>query len=370
VQPRRGDRLAQADLVDVVDGAAEGRDGHAGDQQRHRRLPRRQRDRQRAERADGLANHDGAADAGPCGQPPRDDRAGQEADVTGGEHQADGGRPQAQLAHHVEDHDGVHDRVEQVGGGGAGGDGPQQAVAEHVAEPLGHLPPHRAAPLVGRRALGGGLAAADHPDEGRGQGEAERVREHRHRRRDQVDQHAGQAGSGDLRAGPADLQLGVALEQLVGLHQRRQVGLVGDVEEDGEHAGDEADRVQLADGEGVELVGDRDRQQRGRAPQVAGDQHRPAAQPVHPDARRQADEHEGGELDGAEQADLERRGVEDGDRHQRQRQQGHLAAELADGLGGPQLHEVAVAPQAPAGLSRHRRPPRRCRGGPAPRRPS
>ena len=42
---------------------------------------------------------------------------------------------------------------------------------------------------------------------------------------------AGPAVCGDR---PRDLQLRVALDQLVAIDERRQVGLVGDVEEDGQ----------------------------------------------------------------------------------------------------------------------------------------
>ena len=55
---------------------------------------------------------------------------------------------------------------------------------------------------------------------------------------------------GGLRDRAADLQLGVALQDLVALHEAGQVGLIGHVEEDGQDAVDEADDVQLLDASG------------------------------------------------------------------------------------------------------------------------
>ena len=94
-----------------------------------------------------------------------------------------------------------------------------------------------------------------------------------------------------------DLELGVALDELVALDQRRQVALVGDVEEHRQAAVDEADDVQLPDREGVEVEGDRDRRDRDRPAEVADDQDRPPAEPVDPDAGRQAEQDERQELD-------------------------------------------------------------------------
>ena len=99
-------------------------------------------------------------------------------------------------------------------------------------------------------------------------------------------------------------------------------------------------------------VGDRDRREADGPPEVAGDEDRPAAQAVDPDARRQAEQDERQELDRAEQGDLEGADLEEQDGDERDRQQADLGAELADRLGRPQLEEVGVAQEAPA-----RRPP-------------
>ena len=86
------------------------------------------------------------------------------------------------------------------------------------------------------------------------------------------DEAARQAGPHDLGGRAADLQLGVALHDLVALHEGRQVGLVGDVEEDRGDAGDEADHVQLLDRQDAQLPCHRDRPKAHRATQVADDE--------------------------------------------------------------------------------------------------
>ena len=78
----------------------------------------------------------------------------------------------------------------------------------------------------------------------------------------------------------------------------------------------------------------------------------PAPQAVDPRARRQAEEDERQELDGAEQGDLERCGLEQRHGHEGQRQQADLGPELADRLGRPEADEVAVVDDA-AGLGSH-----------------
>ena len=150
--------------------------------------------------------------------------------------------------------------------------------------------------------------------------------------RDRTDQEAGDARTGDLGGRAADLELRVALEDVLAVDQRRQVRLVGDVEEDGQAAVDEADQVQLPDGQRAEGGGDRDRQQRGRPAQVADDQDRPPAHAVDPHAGGQADQDERQELDRRQQAEFERGDVQDQGGDERDGQRRHLRAELADRL--------------------------------------
>ena len=124
----------------------------------------------------------------------------------------------------------------------------------------------------------------------------------------------------DLRGGAADLELRVAVDDLVALDERREVRLVRDVEEDRADADEEPDDVELAEREDVGDVRDRDRREERGASEVAGDEDRASPEPVDPDAGRQREEQEREELDGSERGDLERAGVEDEDRDERQRE--------------------------------------------------
>ena len=144
---------------------------------------------------------------------------------------------------------------------GARGDRPQVAVAEHVAEPVADLLA-QAARAAGRARQGAGPASAHGPD-----------REHEQRRADEA-QGVGEDREGRRHrpispppiAGPAvwasvrdDLQLAVAVDELVTIDEGRQVRLVGDVEEHGQRPDHEPDDVQLPDRQDAEHVGDRDR---------------------------------------------------------------------------------------------------------------
>ena len=175
--------------------------------------------------------------------------------------------------------------------------------------------------------------------------EADRVEQDGEGGRQERDQPAREPGATDLRGGARDLELRVSLDELFALDERGKVRLVGDVEEDGADAHDEADHVELPDRERVDGVGDRDRGQCQRAPEIAGDEDRPARQPVDPDARRQREDDERQELDRREQCDLECAHVEHDDRDDRQRQAGELGPEAADRLCRPELQEVGVAPE-------------------------
>ena len=81
------------------------------------------------------------------------------------------------------------------------------------------------------------------------------------------------------------------------LDQRRQIGLVRDVEEDGEDADHEPEHEQLPDLQDAQSPEDRDQGEEHRASAVADDEDPPAAQPVDPDARRKREQDEGQELE-------------------------------------------------------------------------
>ena len=184
-----------------------------------------------------------------------------------------------------------------------------------------------------------------HQERGRPQ-VAQGVQRHRERRLEEPDQEAGRGRPRDLRRGPRDLQLRVALDQLVAVHDRGQVALVGDVEEHGQAAVDEADGVELPDRQGVERERDGDRGDRGGAADVGHDHDRASPQAVHPHAGREAEQDERQELDRRQQPELERADLERRRGDQRQRQLGDGAAEDGDRLGRPELEEVGVAQEA------------------------
>ena len=139
--------------------------------------------------------------------------------------------------------------------------------------------------------------------------------------------------------------------------ERRQVRLVGDVEEDGEDAGQERDRVQLPERQHVRGVRDRDRQQHREAPEVADDEDRLSRQAIDPDARGQREEDEREEVDRSVDRDLEGARVEHDDRDETEREIVDLRAELADRLRRPEVAEVAVAPEPARSSQPHVMPP-------------
>ena len=208
--------------------------------------------------------------------------------------------------------------------------------------------------------------------------EADRVDEDRVWGCEELDEATAHARAADLSRRAADLELRVALDDLVALDERRDVRHVRDVEEDGADPDEEPDDEELSQRQDVGDVRDRDRREQRSAPEVARDEDRSARQPVDPDTCRKREEDERQELDDAERRDLERGRVEHEQRGKRERELGHLRPELADRLGRPELQEVRVPPEAacrpePHVRSRARgRADRRHRGAPrrAPRRPA
>ena len=135
---------------------------------------------------------------------------------------------------------------------------------------------------------------------------------------------------------------------------RRQVALVGDVEEHGEAAVDEADDVQLPDRQGVEGERDRDRHDRHRPAQVAtiriGRRRRRSTQtPAGRLSRMNGRNSIVVSSPNSNGADVQDRG---GD--QRQGELRDRDSEDRDGLRGPELEEVGVAEEAAARSAGHR----------------
>ena len=215
-----------------------------------------------------------------------------------------------------------------------------QDVAKALADLLAHPAPHRCG-LALRRAF----VLADAEDEERRAEEAGGIENHGDRSAQPVDDQAGEPRATELCARPADLQLRVPVDEFPPVDEFRQIRLVRDVEEDGRDPDEETDAVELPDRQRVERVGDRNRGEQSRTCEVTGDEDGTAPQPVDPHARGQADEQKGEELDNVKRRDLEHACTHDNDRGERQRKLAELRAELADGLGRPELQEVRVPPE-------------------------
>ena len=116
-----------------------------------------------------------------------------------------------------------------------------------VADPGAGLLPHARALALGRvvRRAASGSPRLDERDEQRGAEVAQRIEEDRDRGLIGLDQEAGDGRAGDRRRGAGELELRVALDQLVALDDARQVRLVGDVEEDLQRAREERHDVDL-----------------------------------------------------------------------------------------------------------------------------
>jgi hypothetical protein len=107
---------------------------------------------------------------------------------------------------------------------------------------------------------------------------------------DHLDQHAGQARPTDPGELGRDLKLRIALDEGLVADEVREVGLVGDVEEDREDSGEECHDVELQQGEPPEPVGDRDAPVGHEPSEVREDHHRALGESVDPGPRRKPDE--------------------------------------------------------------------------------
>ena len=236
-------------------------------------------------------------------------------------------------------------------------------IAEDEAEPLLELGPQARLLPVGRRDRRGLLGLADPEEEETRADEAECVDEHGVGRREDLDEDAAEAGPADLRGRAADLELRVAVDDLLALDERRQVRLVRDVEEDLERADEEADDEQLR------RASARPRSTRsGRSRGAPRGRSRPTirigrrgSRSTHTPAGS-VKRMNGRNSDDPERRDLEGAGVEDEDRDERHRELTDLRAELADRLRRPELQEVGVAPEAAGAARGYASSPRGGRG--------
>ena len=191
------------------------------------------------------------------------------------------------------------------------------------------------------------LGLADPEDEQRRAEEADGVEDDRNGRAQQVDEDARQDPDRRAARRAADLQLRVPLDELVPVDERRQIRLVGNVEEDGRDPDEEAHCKELPDRQRIECVRDRDRDQEPRARKISEDENRTTRQTIDPHSRRQADEDEREKLDDVQGRDLEHRRVQHDHRGERQRERAELRPELTDGLRRPELEKIRVLPETP-----------------------
>ena len=234
---------------------------------------------------------------------------------------------------------------EEIEEGGARGDVLQVRVASAPSAAPRAAPSRMLAPR--RTGAHGSLALADVEDEERGADEADGVERERGRGlRGSRSAIPARPGPPSLRGGAADLELRVAVDELLALDERRQVRLVRDVEEDGRDADEEADAVQLPDRQvrrAQYAIGTRaSRTARARSPAIRiGRRGRRSTQT--PAGRLTSRK---GRNSTVVAQRPRTRCVQDVDRGERQRQLGELRPELADGLGRPELDEVRMAPEA------------------------
>ena len=273
----------------------------------------------------------------PASRPPR-----HAAEAGHGDEQPGVGGPDLQDADQEDDLERNAHAAEQVRGPGAGGDLAQDRVPEHEREPFADLG-SQAGPVA--RRLRRFLADADGQQRRHRDGVGDRVRRHGAGRADQADQATAQARARHLRERLGRAELAVAVHQVLLGHHHGQVALIGDVEEDGAHAGRDRDRVQLPQREHTEGGGQRHRADDQHPRHVAPDHQPPLGPPVYQGSGRQGDERERGGSGRGQQADLEGGRPEHHDGGQRQGELGDRGTHLADRLPAPQQQEVPVPPQ-------------------------
>ncbi len=240
--------------------------------------------------------------------------------------------------------------AEQVGGGGGGRDCSQQGIAEDEAETFRHALNQLGVPALGRRRLW--LGRADRSHGHGGNEEAPGIDRHGGGTPDGLDEATRHTRTGHRRHLCAAGELGVALHQMFPTHQRREVRLIGDIEEDGENATGQSDDEELDEGQSTDGVGDRDGAQGENPSQVRADHETAAAHTIHPHPGWEADDEKGRGRRRREQPHFEGRGVQRLHGQERDGEQAHLRAQFADGLAAPEQPEVPVASEGSLG---HRR---------------
>jgi hypothetical protein len=205
-------------------------------------------------------------------------------------------------------------------------------------------------------ARSGRLLATDRSQQDRGSQEGQRVEDNRQGRRDGLDQDPAQSRPDDLGDGLGGLELRVPLDEAVLADERRQVGVVRDLEQCGRRAAEAGHEVELRHAQSPQPGRQRHGQQQAGADQVGPDQQGPLGLPVDSPAHRQPDEHARRHADRREHGDLVGTRADRQHGQDRQGRPRDPAAQGADRLGRPEPEEVGLEPQ-----------PARSPGRPSPR---
>ena len=183
---------------------------------------------------------------------------------------------------------------------------------------------------------------ADAPDECGRDEVGQRVDHQRQWRAEDAHQGPSQRGADHLRAGRGRFQPAVGLDELVPRDQGRDIGEIGDVEEDREGLDQKGDRHQKLDPQHPERGSQRDRGEQDRPCDVRGDHHRPSPQAIDPRPGKQAEEQMRQTGRRRQHAEGHRRCAETQGSQQRQRHRRELRSNGRRRLRGPKPCKVAV----------------------------
>src|SRR5439155_22358308 len=143
-------------------------------------------------------------------------------------------------------------------------------------------------------------------------------------------------------------ELVVAFHDVGGADQGRDVGEVGDVEENAADARDEGDNEELSEADDIERERDRYRGECDATHGVGKDHQWAAAHTIDEHAGEQGKDGKREALRRDQQADEKGGSVKAKDRERRQCEDGDLGADDADRLPRPELEEIAIPPEPAA----------------------
>ena len=195
------------------------------------------------------------------------------------------------------------------------------------AEPLADLGQDRLAVLgLGRRRL---LVADRAEKQGRRE-VGHRVDRDGDRRGQDLDEEAADPEGHELGGGPARGEGAVRVDEALALDDRRQVGVVGGIEEGRQDRRQSGHDEQLRERQDAEREGDRHRPEQDGPSEVGPDEDRPPPQPIDPGAGDEPEDERRAEVEPAQDRDLDRARPEHEDRDQRQRDPGDERPEDRD----------------------------------------